>query len=92
MSTPVKLKDIAMRISAHLARLCASKAASTRTANGFPKLHRPRARLGGPYVRVIYESFGCAHTLSRAEAERYLAALDAGFTGKHYELPQEDSP
>ncbi len=44
-----------------------------------------RASATGRYVSVKYISYQSSTSLSKEEAERYLAWLDAGNIGKHYE-------
>lgn len=89
MSEPLKLKDIAARISAHLRRLEANKDTNPVIHGGSHKFFHPGAWQGSKYVRVSYVTYQGAVSLTRAGAERYLAALDAGFCKTHYELPKE---
>ena len=89
MSTPLKLKDIAARISAHLRRLEANKDTNPVSSGGTSKFYQAGACQGSKYVRIKYVSYQYTWSLERAEAERYLAALDSGFTGRHGALPKE---
>jgi len=79
----MKLQEIASRIHAHLKRF-----------EGDPKINRIQDRratyfnahsiASGRYVSVRYvEYMGTAH-LSKADAETYLAWLDAGNVGMHH--------
>ena len=43
------------------------------------------ARRAGRFVRVCYISYQGGYPLTGAEAERYLAWLDAGGVGRHFE-------
>lgn len=69
------LTEIAARITAHLKRF---------ESEGTDKFLCSRAWVYRQCVRVQY--FGSTHLLTRAEAEAYLAWLDAGGVGKHWEM------
>jgi hypothetical protein len=49
------------------------------------KFYNASARGSGVYVYVTYISYQGSHTLNQVEAERYLAWLDAGNIGRHFE-------
>jgi hypothetical protein len=85
----MKLDEIASRIKAHLKRFEADP-----TINKRDKTYRltpyywPGAYRAGSKVAVCYVSFHGASKLTKAEAEAYLAWLDAGNVGKHYSVPK----
>lgn len=69
------LADLAERISGYLPRLLDA--------------YEPRAWAAGRYVMVKYKSFWGPSSLTKAEAEEYLAALDSGRLIRHYTLQHE---
>lgn len=84
---PGHMTFIAQRIAAHLRRFEAD-----------PKINREREGRGKPYynagagaaagarrITVVYVSYQGASRLTRAHAELYLAWLDAGNVGRHFE-------
>jgi hypothetical protein len=79
------LDDIALRIKIHLQRF----EVDTEGVNKVDS-HRLRpyylsgAYRAGAYVSITYVSFQGRHNLRRADAERYLAWLDAGNVGRHW--------
>jgi hypothetical protein len=91
------LKEIAARIDAHLKRF-QNDPAINRYKRGTPEqmkssgpkpYYNAGAFVGGAYVRVIYIGYQGASSLRRSDAEAYLAKLDAGFVGRHYEALRE---
>ena len=84
----MKLHEIAARIAAHLKRFEADpKIAKSQNIEG-PRLDfycGPTAQPGGTRVFVTYVSYQGEASLKKAEAEAYLAWLDAGNVGRHYE-------
>lgn len=86
----MKLTEIAARINAHLRRF-----EKDPTINKLDPKYRTRpywsagAWRAGSRVAVIYVSYQGSRTLTKAEALRYLEALDSGFVGRHYELERE---
>lgn len=58
-------------------------------AQGSSPYFQPNAYQAGRYVGVCYISFQGASNLSKADAEKYLAWLDAGNVGRHYEALRE---
>lgn len=84
---PPKLREIAARISAHLKRFEADKtinAVDPSRKMAIPPYHQAGAVASGRWVYVRYVSFQGNANLSRSDAERYLAWLDAGNVGTHY--------
>ena len=83
----MKLKEIADKISVHLKRFeddPVINAPYNGKRLGFHPYYRAGAHSGGRYVYVGYVAYqGSAH-LTKDEAERYLAWLDAGNVGRHY--------
>ncbi len=80
-----KLDDVASRIAAHLDRLEKDKAWNVRGDRGALRLWCSHAFRAGRYVAVRYISYQGTTNLTRDEALRYLAALDGGFKGRHFE-------
>jgi hypothetical protein len=88
----VKLNEIAGRIHAHLQRFEADPKINV-WANGKVGGTRPYYCAGawarGRYVYVKYKSYQGNNNISKADAERYLEKLDAGFVGRHFEALRE---
>jgi hypothetical protein len=94
------LTEIASRISAHLQRF--ERDAVINAERFYSDQHGKRVPMGRAYysagasragsrVRVRYIAYQGGRTLTRSEAERYLAWLDAGNIGRHYEALREPS-
>lgn len=83
----MKLKEIAAKIDDHLKRMEADPNINRRP-NGRPRFFWAGAGAAGRWIRVIYISYQGASPLTKAEAERYLAYLDDGGTGRHFEALQ----
>ena len=89
-------KEIAERISAHLKRFEADPAINVETSRGpntppgkgLRAFFNARARVAGARVGVTYISYQNSTNLKKVEAEKYLAWLDAGNVGRHYEALQ----
>jgi hypothetical protein len=83
----MRVYDIAKKIRAHLQRFEADPIINAENKPGglTPYFHA-NAWDAGRYVAVRYVSFQGTTHLSKADAERYLAWLDAGNVGKHYEV------
>ena len=89
---PLKLGDLAERIHQHLQRFEADP-----DINQFPERDRRHQRglkpyfhasaryAGGSKMWVTYISYQGRSKLTKAEATAYLAWLDAGNVGRHYE-------
>lgn len=86
----LKLTEIAQRIDAHLERFEADP-----KINEFDEKYRVHryyhagARRSGRYVSVCYISYQGTSQLARDEALNYLAWLDAGNVGTHYQADKE---
>jgi hypothetical protein len=78
------LTEIANRIFEHLRRFEADPKIN-RVEEGMHPYFRAGSRRIGSRVVVNYISYQGHHGLTRADAERYLAKLDAGFVGRHWE-------
>ena len=95
-SKPPKLADLAAAISKHLERFENDPVinATPPAVNGnmrLPPYFRASANYpGGSYVQVMYISFQGWQMLKRDEAIRYLAWLDKGNVGRHYEALRGD--
>ena len=94
------LKELAQRIREHLARFerdpkinahkrfdkAKAKWVPCTAAEGHGQYYMAGACVTGRYVAVSYVSFQGTTHLTREDAERYLAKLDAGKVGRHFEL------
>jgi hypothetical protein len=85
------VKEIAAKIDAHLRRFEADPEVN-RYGPDAPVAQQKLKRFwnahawdNGRYVRVLYISYQGSTALPKADAERYLAKLDAGFVGRHFE-------
>lgn len=76
----LKPKEIAERISSYLRQFNADPSVNHKGA-----YYNPGAWVGGNRVMVMYVSFQGTSSLTRDEALAYLAWLDDGGVGRHYE-------
>lgn len=86
-----KLSEIARRIDAHLKRFERDP-----KINGVPKFmlkpyYNAGAHRSGCYVHVTYVSYQGGSRLDRARAEAYLAWLDSGNVGTHWDQRLKDN-
>jgi len=84
---PLTCKELAPRIAAHLKRFEADPKIN-RGGEGHearPRFWQAGAGSSGRYVFVRYIAYQGNTFLSRDDAARYLAWLDAGNVGRHYE-------
>jgi DNA-binding response OmpR family regulator len=90
----VKLDELAARINAHLKRFEADKQINAPRAShaNTPPFFNAGAFRAGRYVGVRYISYQYLSHLTRDEAARYLAKLDAGFVGRHFEALRDAPP
>ena len=83
------LTEIARRIHDHLKAMEADPVFNApyeaRGAKGLRHYYNSGAGRAGRYVWVVYVNYQGHISLTRAEAERYLAWLDAGNRGSHWE-------
>ena len=82
------MKELAAGIDAHLKRFEADPAINAIERRGgrlSPYYGAGAGYWRGRYLLVQYISYQGPLTLSKAEAEAYLAWLDAGNVGRHYE-------
>lgn len=88
----MKLAEIAERIHAHLKRFEADPKLNP-WRNGKVGSTKPyycvNAFAAGSRVMVVYITYQSTTGLTKAEAEAYLAWLDAGNVGRHYEQQRE---
>lgn len=83
----IKLAEISDRINLHLQRLEEDPVINIRqNATGLLPYYKAHSVAVGRYVRIRYVSYQAASNLSKQDALRYLEALDAGSTEKHYML------
>lgn len=89
----MKLAEIAARISAHLKRFEADRKGINKDSKGNGMGLRPYygawCFTAGSKVGVTYVSYQGHSYMSKADALRYLAMLDAGYVGRHYEALRE---
>jgi len=90
MREKLKLADIAARINAHLKRLEADKEWNA-LPKGFvtSKLWCASACYSGNRVFITYVSYQGSSSLKKADAIKYLTALEGGYKGKHWHVPRE---
>lgn len=94
---PIKLKEIAERINAHLKRFEADPVINVNTREdrkGLSRFYHASAYQSGSYVGVNYITYQGSTSLSRARALAYLEALDSGYVGRHFEFERQlkDAP
>jgi hypothetical protein len=85
------LTEIAARIAAHLRRLESSRTTNPVNKWKTTKYYYAFARRAGNRVRITYVTHQGGDNVTRDEALAYLAKLDAGFTGKHWEAERGDN-
>ena len=89
----MKLKDIAERIDEYLKKFeldpTLAKKKLPEMSHAITRFYNPSAHRVGRYVGVKYLSFQAQFNLNREEAERYLAWLDDGNKGKHFEMDRD---
>ena len=94
------LRELAARIAAHLTRFENDSKINKRQRydvnrgwyddpNGTRDYYTSGAHVGGRYVAIRYISYQGTSKLTRERAEAYLAWLDAGNVGKHFESERE---
>lgn len=89
----MKVREIAERIRAHLKRFEADPKINVRThlvLHPCRKFYQAGAWASGRYVWVTYIAYQASSALTKSEAERYLAWLDAGNVGRHYAMRREE--
>lgn len=81
------MKELAARIYAHLKRFEADPVINAERPNGsgVPYFRANAYYPGGARIGVVYVSYQGARSLTRDEAEAYLAWLDAGHVGTHFQ-------
>ena len=86
----MKLKEIAIRIKAHLQRFEADPVINARCATWKTLSYwHVNAYDAGARVMVSYVSFQGNSSLTKSEAAAYLEWLDAGNVGTHYKFKNE---
>lgn len=81
-----KLAEIAERIYAHLKRIEADPKLNLKQHGGTSAYWCVNTWRGGSRVFVKYVAYQSKSSLTREEALAYLAWLDAGNVGKHWEI------
>ena len=87
MTQAITVKEIASRIDAHLHRFEADPSINRRPDYGSRPYLLARAFASGRWVQICYVDYHRFEALPKADAERYLAWLDAGNVGRHWEMP-----
>ena len=85
----IKLAEIAARINAHLKRFASDpqiNAPLNGKRGGLTPYYYPGAHVAGSRVAVWYVTYQSHAKLKKADALKYLAWLDAGNVGSHYEM------
>lgn len=83
----VRLSEIAARILAHLRRFESDpKTNKIHPVSKVTPYYDVNVHQGGGRVRVRYVSYQGTSSLTRTKAEQYLAWMDAGNIGRHYEF------
>lgn len=94
MNRPPKLSEIAAQISTHLKRFEADKkinAVDPSRKMAIPPYVAAMAYSAGGWVHIVYVSFQGSTNISRSDAARYLAWLDAGNVGRHFDCWRDPS-
>jgi hypothetical protein len=86
------LREIAEAINVHLKRFEANPAVNIPRNDLHPYYRAGSWYPGAGKVSVMYVSYQGPTKMTRAEAEQYLAWLDAGNAGKHYQIPKDWTP
>jgi len=86
-----KLGEIAERIAAHLARFEADPVVNANVPPDTQPFSSPIARVNGRCVDVFYQWSYRQSTLTKAQALGYLAWLDAGGVGRHWEWERQQA-
>lgn len=86
----MKLDEIAKRIDKYMKRFEADPFVNREPISRLNSYFQACAIRAGRYVRVRYLAYDRNYHLSRSEAEEYLAWLDAGHVGKHYQMLAEE--
>ena len=87
----MRTTEIAQRIDAHLKRFENDPVINDRPYP-YTLYYRASAYVAGGWVRIRYVSYKSYSALRKADAERYLAWLDAGNVGSHYKAFSEAQP
>jgi hypothetical protein len=81
-----KLAEIASRINAHLKRFERDRSGINKLdSHGLQPYYNAGAFPAGRYVGVCYINYQGVTNLTKADALKYLAKLDAGYVGRHWD-------
>lgn len=90
--TPLKLAEIATRIQVHLVRFETDPKINhyddNRSIRGLRPYYHANSFSSGNRIGVVYIIYQGTTYLTKAQAAAYLAALDAGFVGRHFNCPK----
>lgn len=82
----LKLGEIAEKINAHLRRMAADPAINVEIRPGYHQFYEPWAGRSGNRCFVTYVAYQGPTGITKSQAIRYLASLDNGYVGRHFEL------
>ena len=87
----MKMKELGDRIEAHLKRFESDPAINVVNLESRSRDYYYAYTVSGrKYIRIRYILYHPEYTLTREEAEAYLAWLDAGNVGQHYVMEMEN--
>jgi hypothetical protein len=81
----LKIAEVARRIDDYLQRFERDPKVNAQNGDGLRDYYMAHASVGGTRVFVRYVSYQGQHSLPKWKAEQYLAWLDAGNVGRHFE-------
>lgn len=81
----LKLTDLAKRIGEHLRRFESDPVLSRRADGKSARFWGAACWVSGRYIGITYISYQGSSHLSKVDALAYLAKLDAGYVGRHFE-------
>ncbi len=84
-------KEITARIKEHLRRFETDSKINKRDNYGLLPFYNTNCWVGGRWLFVLYVAYQGASRLTTAQAEEYLAWLDAGNVGPHHQMERRKS-
>lgn len=89
MAKAPNMKELAARIDAHLKRFEADPEINKPRRDGTHPYYQCGAWSAGRWLNVLYVDYQGTTSLTRTQAEQYLAWLDAGNVGRHWDAERE---
>ncbi len=83
------LIELAYRIQVHLRHMAADPRINSVNSDGLRPFYFPYASRCGSRVEIRYVTYQVSSKLTRENAEAYLAWLDAGNRGCHYDMEKK---